>query len=321
VTAEEESGTWRDGADDAAAEEFFTGHRELLFAVAYNILGTVADTEDVLQETWLSWASARRSAIADPRSYLVRIAVNEALGRLRRARGRREVYVGPWLPEPLVTWKPETGPNPAEDAAEAVDRAESVSLALMVVLETLTPLERAVFVLREVFGYAHVEIADMLGRSPAAVRQLAHRAREHVQARRPRYEPDPRVRRAATERFLAAALGGDLDALMEVLAPDVTLWTDGGGKRRAALRPIEGREKVARLLVALSGMYADEVDVRHVDVNGAPAAVIFGDPIFAVCVVDLDPRDDRVCGIYGVLNPDKIGGVMEAVGALRDAER
>ncbi|MBC6459974.1 RNA polymerase sigma factor SigJ [Actinomadura sp. HBU206391] len=313
MTAEEESGTAQDGRDDAAAEDFFTRHRELLFAVAYNILGTVSDTEDVLQETWLSWTSARRSAIADPRSYLVRIAVNEALGRLRRARGRREVYVGPWLPEPLVTRPPETGPHPAEDVAEAVGRAESVSLALMVVLETLTPLERAVFVLREVFGYEHVEIAEILGRSPAAVRQLAHRAREHVQARRPRYEPDPRVRRAATDRFLAASLGGDLGALMEVLAPDVALWTDGGGKRRAALRPIEGREKVARLLVALSGMYAGDLDVRHVDVNAAPAAVVFGSAVFAVLVVDLDPRDDRVCGIYGVINPDKLGSAREAL--------
>jgi RNA polymerase sigma-70 factor (ECF subfamily) len=188
----------------------FVELRELLFSVVYNLLGTVSDTEDVLQETWLAWASSGREEVANARAYLLRIAVNQALSRLRRERRNRETYVGPWLPEPLAT---------GADAAEGAERAEAVSLAMLVVLETLTPLERTVFVLHEVFGYEHAEIAAILGRRPAAVRQLAHRAREHVQARRPRCQPDPSAQRAATERFLAAAVGGDLPALLEVLAP------------------------------------------------------------------------------------------------------
>lgn len=227
----------------------FVEHRELLFAIVYNILGTVADTEDVLQETWLSWTGrARRSPVEDignPRAYLVRIAVNHALARRAAITRRRESYVGPWLPEPLLD-----EPAADERADDRALRSESVSLAMLVVLESLTPLERAVFVLNEVFGYPHTEIAQVIDRSPAAVRQLAHRAREHVHARRPLYRAHPRVRRQATERFVDAALGGDITALMEILAPDVTVWTDGGGKagRGAGLRPVRGRDKAARLL-------------------------------------------------------------------------
>ena len=200
-----------------AATRVFTGHRGLLFSVAYNMLGSVADTEDVLQETWLAWVARTQAAsgeqITSPRAYLVRIAVNRALARQASISRRREDYTGPWLPEPLIT-----GDQPG-DSAETVVQAESVSIALLVVLETLTPLERAVFVLHEVFGYAHTEIAGILDRSPPAIRQLAHRAREHVHARRPRYRTDPQVRQRVTERFLAAVMGGDLNALMQVLAP------------------------------------------------------------------------------------------------------
>jgi RNA polymerase sigma factor (sigma-70 family) len=310
---------------DAAREqatEVFTGHRELLFSVVYNMLGSVSDTEDVLQETWLAWARHRgrpdTGGIDNPRAYLVRIAVNQALARQATISRRRETYVGPWLPEPLVT-----GTFPAQDgaaaarAADAADvaeaalRAESVSMAVLVVLQTLTPLERAVFVLHEVFGYAHTEIAGIIDRSPSAVRQLAHRAREHVQARRPRYQADPRLQRQVTERFVAAALGGDLTALMSLLAPDVTLWTDGGGKVRSALRPVRGREKVARLL----GGYASSrlpraLDVRYRQVNGDPSAVVFsGDSPYAVMVMDLSPDNDAVTGIYLVTNPDKLSRV------------
>ncbi|MFC7590701.1 sigma-70 family RNA polymerase sigma factor [Nonomuraea antimicrobica] len=238
-------------ADIAVADHatrVFVGHRELLFAVIYNILGSVADTEDVLQETWLSWAtrtgSRNAGQVDNPRAYLVRVAVNQALAKRAEIDRRRETYVGQWLPEPVVTPLADTGG--AGDAAEAAVRADSASMALLVVLETLTPAERAVFVLHEVFGYAHTEIADLLGRSPAAVRQLAHRAREHVHARRPRHHADPRLRREVTERFLSAALGGDLKALLQVLAPEVTLWTDGGGKGPAtSLHPIHGRDAVA----------------------------------------------------------------------------
>ncbi|MET7465561.1 RNA polymerase sigma factor SigJ [Nonomuraea sp. NPDC005501] len=297
------------------ATRIFLDHRELLFSVVYAMLGGVADTEDVLQETWLAWAARWRGAspgeIAGPRAYLVRIAVNAALARQAAVSRRRETYVGPWLPEPVVGG-PAAGPvatsATGQDAAEPALRAESVSMALMVVLETLGPEERAVFVLYEVFGYAHTEIAAMLGRSPASVRQLAHRARGHVRARRPRYRSDPGARRQVTERFLAAALGGDLDALMRVLAPDVTMWTDGGGKARASiLRPVRGRDKVARLIAGVTSHIPDGVDVHYRTVNGDPSAVLFdGDSPFAVMVVDLDPDGDQVTGIYAVTNPDKL---------------
>ena len=282
-----------------AATASFAEHRELLFSVVYNVLGTVTDTEDVLQDTWLAWAANGREEVANPRAYLLRIAVNQALSKLRRERRSREDYVGPWLPEPLVT---------GADAADGTERAEAVSLAMLVVLETLTPLERTVFVLHEAFGYDHPEIAAILERSPAAVRQLAHRAREHVQARRPRFQPDPGARRAATERFLAAAIGGDLPALLEVLAPEVTFWIDTGGKVRAARRVIQGRDKVARLIVAGATNYRPaDLTIRHADVNGGPAALLFaGDALFAVVAVDLSEEGDRVRGIYTVVNPDKL---------------
>jgi RNA polymerase sigma-70 factor (ECF subfamily) len=285
-------------ADDQT--EFYLDQRELLFALAYNLTGCVADTEDVLQDTWLAWAAAPRSEIGNPRAYLVRIAVNSALGRLRRASRAREHYLGPWLPEPVLT---------TPDAAESAVAGESVSLALMVVLETLTPLERAVFVLREAFAYDYTEIASLLDRTPVAVRQLAHRARQRVRARQPRREARPQAVRAVTERFLDAALGGNMDTLLEVLAPDVRLWTDGGGRRHAALRVIEGRAKVLRLIGHnLAGLPA--LTVRPVDVIGGPATLlVVAEEIFAVLVVEL-ADDDRVGGIYAVLNPDKLTGVV-----------
>lgn len=286
----------------------FNDHRELLFSIVYNMLGSVADTEDVLQETWLSWTGRNQDRIENPRAYLVRIAVNRALAHRAAVSRRRETYIGPWLPEPLVSPLTDT-PVPG-DAADAAERAESVSMALLVVLETLTPLERAVFVLHEVFGYAHTEIAEILGRSPSAVRQLAHRAREHVHARRPRYQPDPRVRQQVTERFLAAALGGDLDALLQILAPEVTLWGDGGGQAAGGLRPLQGRDKVARLLAALAPRAGQGLNVAYRNVNGDPSALLFvGDTPYAVVVLDLTPDGDQVCGIYAVANPDKLSHV------------
>ncbi|HEY8480783.1 MAG TPA: RNA polymerase sigma factor SigJ [Spirillospora sp.] len=294
-------------AEDTATR-VFAEHRELLFSIVYNLLGSVADTEDVLQDAWLAWAGRNRAddaeEIENPRAYLVRIAVNTALSRQSQIRRRRETYVGPWLPEPLVT---------GADAAESAERVEAVSMALLVVLETLTPLERAVFVLHEVFGYAHTEIAGILDRSPAAVRQLAHRAREHVHARRPRYRTDPKVQREVTERFLRAAFGGDLEALLDLLAPDVTLWTDGGGKVRkaASLRPIRGRDKVARLVsLAAVNPRTASLAARYRTVNGDPSAVLFaGDAPFAVMILDLSPEGDRITGIYAVTNPDKLSRV------------
>ncbi|MEW2113734.1 RNA polymerase sigma factor SigJ [Streptomyces sp. NPDC005474] len=309
------AGRARESAADMATR-VFVEHRELLFSIVYNMLGSVADTEDVLQETWLSWASREEAPGAEridsPRAYLVRIAVNKALARQAAIRRRRETYVGPWLPEPLVT--PLTGSlarGDAVDAAETAERTESVSMALLVVLETLTPLERAVFVLHEVFGYAHTETADILGRSPTAVRQLAHRAREHVHARRPRYPADPHLRQQVTERFAAAVSSGDLQTLLRLLAPDVTLWADGGGKATAAgPRPVHGRDKVCRLLATGATRAPSALDIRYRQVNGDPSALLFsGDSPFAVLVLDLTPDGQQVCGIYFVTNPEKLKGL------------
>ncbi|HEV7932986.1 MAG TPA: RNA polymerase sigma-70 factor [Actinomadura sp.] len=284
-------------------EEAFERHRNLLFAVAYRMLGTVADSEDVVQDVWLKWSAADRRGVEDPKAYLVRIATNLAVDRLRSARAQRETYVGPWLPEPLLT---------TPDVAEEVELAESVSMAMLVVLETLSPLERAVFVLREVFGLPHGEIAEALGRSEASVRQLGHRAREHVQARRPRFDAGPDERRRVTDRFFAAALGGDLNELMEVLAPDVTLWTDGGGKVRAALRTISGAGKVARWLAAVAdgrpyaGVHPRDMWMDPAWINGVPGLVIQGPagPV-GILTVDIAP-DGRIAAIQFVANPDKL---------------
>ncbi|MEV0714479.1 RNA polymerase sigma factor SigJ [Asanoa sp. NPDC050611] len=287
------------------ATQVFTEHRTLLFSIVYNMLGSVADTEDVLQETWLSWADRNQAGdeIGNAKAYLVRIAVNRALAQQASISRRRETYVGPWLPEPVVE---------AGDASDAAVRVESVSMALLVVLETLSPLERGVFVLHEVFGYAHTEIAEILGRNPSAVRQLAHRAREHVHARRPRFAPDKRVQQELTERFLAAALGGDMAALMEILAPDVSLWGDGGGKAHAASgpRPIEGRDKVARLIARSAARVGAGIEVVFRSVNGEPSALLFaGDRLYSVVVLDLTPDGRQVSAIYSVANPDKLSHV------------
>jgi RNA polymerase sigma-70 factor (TIGR02957 family) len=286
-------------------EEVFEAHRELLFAVAYRMLGTVADAEDAVQDAWLRWSAAPRSDIAEPRAYLARTVTHVALNRLRSARARREAYVGSWLPEPLLT----TGP----DTADRAELAESVSLAMLVVLESLTPEERAVFVLHEVFGFPHAEIAAAIGRSDASVRQLMHRAREHVQARRPRFDVDAGQQRAVTERFLAAAAGGDIDQLMMVLAPDVTLISDGGGKAKAPLRPIVGAAKVARFLAAISaqpymGIETSDMTVELAEINGGLGTLITvgGKPIAAVTTV---VAGGRITEIELVANPDKLRGI------------
>ena len=278
--------------------EAFEEHRSLLNSVAYRMLGSVADAEDVVQEAWLRWSQADRSEIDDPRGYLVRVTTTAAIDHLRKAQRRREAYIGPWLPEPLLT-----GPDVAETAA----LAESVSMAMLVVMETLSPLERAVFVLREAFGFSFGEIAAALGRSEQATRQVAHRAREHVQARRPRFQADRTVRRELTERFLAAAIGGDVSALLRVLDPEVTLWADGGGKVKAPRRPIYGAERVARFFAGVAGDVPPDAEIRIVDLNGGPAAVIDsgGHPI-AVLVIDADPDSDLVGLIRLIGNPEKL---------------
>ncbi|MFA1540687.1 RNA polymerase sigma-70 factor [Actinomadura monticuli] len=285
----------------------FEEHRNLLFAVAYRMLGTAADAEDAVQDAWLRWSAGDRTGVADPKAYLVRITTNVALDRLRSAQARRETYVGPWLPEPMLT-----SPDVAEDA----EMSESVSMAMLVVLETLSPLERAVFVLKEVFGYPYADIAKALDRSEASVRQLGTRARKHVEARRPRFEAGGAERRAATERFLDAVTGGDVNLLMEVLAPDVALWSDGGGKVRAPRRAIFGADKVGRFLVGINGVPYQGVEpadmrFRRVEINAEPAVVVDGpDGPISAFTVDIDP-DGKVRTIHLVANPDKLRSLAE----------
>lgn len=287
----------------------FDAHRRLLFAVAYQMLGSVTDAEDVVQDSWLRWSAAPRDEVGDPRAYLVRTASRLALDRLSSARSRRESYVGPWLPEPLLTGAEPVGTSaPEPDPGEAVELSEQVSLALLVVLETLSPAERAVFVLREVFGMSFAEVAETLGRSSAAVRQTAHRAREHVEARRPRFDTDRRAQQEVTQRFLAAAAGGDLDALLAVLAPDAVLVADGGGQVKAALRPISGADKVARFLLGIARQGTDDLVIRVADVNGAPAVVVWQgtEPFLSASLVVVDGRVQQV---LLVRNPDKLRGL------------
>jgi RNA polymerase sigma-70 factor (ECF subfamily) len=292
----------------------FDRHRRLLFSVAYQMLGSVADAEDVVQDAWLRWSADDRDDVADERAYLVRITTRLALDRLTSARARRESYVGPWLPEPLLTGTvPVASAPPAPEPTEAAELGEQVSLALLVVLETLSPAERAVFVLREVFGLSAAEVAGALGRTEAAVRQMAHRAREHVQARRPRFDADRTTQREVTERFFAACAGGDVEALLDALAPDVVLISDGGGKAKAALRPITGADKVARFLIGVAAQGATVPDPRIeiAEVNGAPAVVVWsaGEPFLSV---SLEVVDGRIGQVLIVRNPDKLGGLGRA---------
>ena len=290
-------------------EQTFSEYRKLLFAIAYRLLGSAADAEDVVQDAWFKWSGADRSRVSDPKAYLARIVSNLAVERLRSTRRQRETYVGPWLPEPILT---------QADAAEDVATAESVSLAMLVVLETLSPLERAVFVLKEVFDFSYPEIAEAVDRSEPAVRQAAHRARNHIQARRPRFETDRAKKRAVTERFFAASTGGDINELMDLLAPEVTLWTDGGGKVRQAMRPIIGAPNVARWLAGTvqrpyEGVEIADMTAEVVDINGGPGIVIRGaGRIIATLTVDLD-ANGKIETIHNVANPDKLHAIADGV--------
>jgi len=276
----------------------FVTHRSLLFTVAYEMLGSAADAEDVVQETWLRWAdcdATGRADVRDPRAYLVRIVTRQALNRLRTMARRREEYVGEWLPEPLLT---------SPDVAEDVELAESVSFAMLTVLETLGPTERAVFVLREVFETPYDEIAEAVGKTPAAVRQIAHRAREHVTARRPRVQVSRTEQEAVVERFLAAVRGGDLQGLLNVLAPDVVVVSDGGGFVPAARRPIHGADRVGKLLGGFAKVDG-VLEAMPMSLNGAPA-VRFELDGELVGVANLVIEDGRITRIYGIANPHKL---------------
>jgi RNA polymerase sigma-70 factor (TIGR02957 family) len=280
----------------------FLAHRKLLFTVSYEMLGSAADAEDIVQETWLRWdaiGGEARAAVIDPRAFLVRMVTRKALDRLRSNARRREEYVGEWLPEPLLT---------APDVADDVELAESVSFAMLTVLETLTPTERAVFVLREVFDMPYVEIAEVVSKSAAAVRQIGHRAREHVAARRPRMEVSRGEQQEVVERFLAAVTDGDLQGLLDVLAPDVVLVADGGGVVQAVVNPVVGAKKVANLLRPFSRL-APGAEVLPMLVNGGAGARIVGTDDGYDTAISFVVEGGRISRIYAVRNPAKLGRI------------
>ncbi|UGT41288.1 RNA polymerase sigma-70 factor [Nocardia yamanashiensis] len=281
----------------------FVEHRRLLFGTAYQMLGTVTDAEDILQDAWLKWHAVDRDSVEHPKSYLVRTVTNLALNRLTSARATRETYIGPWLPEPLIT---------AADAAQETEMADTVSTAMLVVLETLAPVERAVFVLREVFGYSHAEIAGFLDRPEATVRQISHRARNHVHSRRPRFDTDPEARSEITEKFMAACHGGDLNALMQLLAPEVTLWNDGGGIVTAARRPLHGPDHVARwILGVLAKPVSTGFGLETAVVNGE-LSILFTLGDYRGGALTFDLVDGRMENIRFQVNPQKLAGLARA---------
>ncbi|MDW4905284.1 RNA polymerase sigma-70 factor [Streptomyces sp. ADMS] len=282
--------------DTDPATETFVAHRNLLFTVAYEMLGSAADAEDVLQETWLRWVKVDLAQVRDQRAYLVRITARQSLNRLRAMSRRKEAYVGQWLPEPLLT---------APDVAEDVELAESISMALMLVLETLSPTERAVFVLREVFETGYDEIAAAVDKSPAAVRQIAHRARRHVDARRPRQVVSADESRAVLASFQRVLETGDPQTLLDVLAPDVVLVSDGGGIKQAALRQVNGAEKVARFLVGGLGKSKIPITVAPTMVNGGPALAVHLDGELDG-IMAMRVENALVTGLYYVRNPEKL---------------
>ncbi|GAA2422635.1 RNA polymerase sigma-70 factor [Streptomyces mauvecolor] len=293
------------GGQAGPATAAFITHRNLLFTVAYEMLGSAADAEDVLQETWLRWAGVDLGTVRDQRAYLVRITTRQALMRLRALGRRRESYVGSWLPEPLLT---------APDVAEDVELADSVSMAMLLVMETLTPTERAVFVLRDVFDLGYEEIAEAVEKSPAAVRQIAHRARAHVAARRPRGVVSRTETQNALDAFQRAVETGDLQGLLDILSPDVVLMGDGGGIKQAVLRPVVGADKVARLLVG-GLIRVAAPSMRPAQVNAYPALIVrLDDQLDTVITLRVD--DGLITGLYAVRNPEKLSR-MDRETALR----
>jgi RNA polymerase sigma-70 factor (ECF subfamily) len=303
--------------DDVRAAEVFDEHRRLLVSVAYRVLGRHADAEDVVQDAWLRWSGTDYASVEDPKAYLVTVTTRLAIDQLRKAQTRKESYVGPWLPEPVLT--------STVDVADKAVLDDTVSMAMLLVMETLSPLERAVFVLREAFDYSYPEIARMLDRSEPAVRQLVVRARAHVQERRPRFPADDSARRRIAADFLAAATGGSVVPLLELLSPGVTLIADGGGVVSAARRPVHGAMDVARFVqgIVAKGMklIADGVDldfgVAPTAVNGSPAIVLTADgAVYYVYILEVD-EDGRVSDIFAVANPAKLEAVQALAGSNR----
>jgi RNA polymerase sigma-70 factor, ECF subfamily len=286
---------------DESVDAVFTAHRTALLGAAYRILGSRVDAEDVVQDSWLRWRGVDPATVREPRSYLFRLVTNAAIDELRRGRARREQYVGPWFPEPVPT-----GP----DASDGTELAETLAFGLLVVLQTLSPVERAVFVLHEAFAFPYAEVASMLGRTEHAVRQLAYRARVRIRDRRPRHPTAPGEEGDVVRRFVAAALGGDLAALLDVLAPEATLWADANGLSEMPREPLVGGAAVARYVASVAPFWPARRRVVELPINGGPGALVLdGDAPFLAFAFELDDAA-RLAVVHAVRNPDKLVGLL-----------
>jgi len=295
--------------------EAFDRYRPLLFSIAYRMLGSVADAEDVVQESYLRWRRACEREVRSPKAYLSTVVTRLCVDHLRSAKVRRERYVGPWLPEPLLV-------EEGSGVEDAVVMDDSLSMAFLVLLESLTPAERAVFLMREVFGYEYEEIARTVGKSEANCRQIARRAKQSVAARRPRFESSPEQEERLIEGFLEACLGGDVEGLVSLLSEDVTLWSDGGGKTRAALNPIHGADKVSRFFSGILRKAPPGLVVRWARVNGRTGLVGYFEDGSPQSVTTFDAAEGRIRAIRLVINPEKLGSVppLERLGRKEDPE-
>jgi RNA polymerase sigma-70 factor, ECF subfamily len=286
----------------------FQTYRPLLFSIAYRMTGSASDAEDIVQDSYLRYRAVPKDEIRSAKSYLSTIVTRLALDRLRSARAQREQYIGPWLPEPLLT----VDGSAAQLQAE---QRESIDTAFLVLLETLNPQERAVFLLREVFEYEYAEIAEMLGLGVANARQIFHRAQARLAERRPRFHASPEEQRRLVERFLMAAQHGDVGALEQLLAEDVVMWSDGGGKVRAVLNPIVGRDRVLRFLVGLFGKAPADMRLELTEINGSPAALVFvGGSLHQAWTCTIG--DGRIHALHSVLNPDKLAYIRRQLAGV-----
>ncbi|MFB9735767.1 RNA polymerase sigma-70 factor [Streptomyces sp. NPDC057386] len=292
------------------ADDFET-HRPRLFGLAYRMLGSAHEAEDVVQDAYLRYSGADRAEIGQLGAWLAKVVTNLCLNRLTSARVRRETYVGPWLPEPVVTADGTLGP------LESAEQREAVSLALLVLLERLTPTERAVYVLREAFGYAHREIAQLLELTEANCRQLHRRAVKRISAEETRFTPTPERQRRLVTSFLGAARDGDLAGLEKLLAQDVVWSSDGGGKVRTALRPVLGREKVLRFLAGLAQKYGPTWELAEAEINGEPGVLVHADGAL-IAVIAFEYREDRIVHARAVMSPEKLDFARRQLSAQDD---
>jgi RNA polymerase sigma-70 factor (ECF subfamily) len=273
--------------------------RPLLFSIAYRMVGSASEAEDIVQEAFLRFhrETSQGMEIESPKAWLSTVTTRLAINHVQSARVRRESYFGTWLPEPLLT-------DTESEGARHADTADSLSMAFLVLLESLGPIERAVFLLREVFDYGYDEIATIVGKSEDNCRQIAVRARRHIEAKKPRFEASRKKREELSRRFFDAVLGGDTEGLIHLLAEDVVAYGDGGGKARAFPRPVHGREKVARLFLRARGV--EVASVRHAEVNGQPGALLLDPEGRVLVVLSLDIADGLIQTVRAVSNPDKL---------------